>query len=141
MQRDAIWSVQLREAFAVFPQILVLISSDRLLAFHPKNREKYVPWLMYMQPQLCNLRLSSSVCSITMATAQHISNRRAAVELRALPGLCQGLIRARSDMSEGEGRRIYTHTHWISSYSSWLETPMAIAAGIHSPRILGQLCR
>lgn len=45
-----------------------------------------------------------------MATAQHISNRRAAVELRALPGLCQGLIRARSDMSEGEGRKIRTHT-------------------------------
>lgn len=46
-----------------------------------------------------------------MATAQHISNRRATVELRALPGLCQGLIRARSDMSEGEGRRIHTLTH------------------------------
>jgi len=62
-----------------------------------------------MRAKLCNLR--SSVCSITIETAQHISKHRAAVELWALPGRCQGLIHARSDMSEGEGRRTSTHTH------------------------------
>lgn len=34
----------------------------------------------------------------------------------------------------------HKHTHWISSHSSWLKTPMAVAGGIHSPRMLGQLC-
>lgn len=34
----------------------------------------------------------------------------------------------------------HKRTHWISSHSSWLEPPMAIAVGIHSPRMLGQLC-
>lgn len=34
----------------------------------------------------------------------------------------------------------HERTHWISSHSSWLEPPMAIAVGIHSPRMLGQLC-
>lgn len=34
----------------------------------------------------------------------------------------------------------HKHTHWISSHSSWLKTPMAAAGGIHSPRMLGQLC-
>lgn len=34
-----------------------------------------------------------------------------------------------------------THTHWISShFFSWREPPMAAAVGIHSPRMLGQLC-
>lgn len=98
------------------------------------------------------------VCSVAMATAQHISDHRTALGLKALPGFCQSIIHARGDMSEGKGRRVETavrrmharahthtplslHTHWISSYSSWLETPMAIAIGIHSPRMLGQLCR
>lgn len=115
-----------------------------------------------------------------MATAQHIGDHRTALGPPALPGLCQRLIPARGDMSEGKVRRVettwHTHakitqtytriqtcvhtdtpayssplsllafllkhkrTHWISSHSSWLEPPMAIAVGIHSPRMLGQLC-
>lgn len=111
------------------------------------------------------------VCSVAMATAQHIVDHRTALGPRALPELCQRLIHARGDMSKGKVRRVETtwHTHaeshtqtdtpayysllsllafllkhkrtlWISSHSSWLEPPMAIAVGIHSPRMLGQLC-
>lgn len=35
----------------------------------------------------------------------------------------------------------HKHAHWISSHSSWLEPPSTAAGGIHSPRMLGQLCR
>lgn len=33
----------------------------------------------------------------------------------------------------------HNHAHWISFHSSWLETPMAVAGGIHSPWMLWQL--
>ncbi len=81
---------------------------DRLQPYVSRPYKTYISRLMYMWAKLCNLR--SSVCPVAIATAQHISKHRATAELRALPGRCQGLIHARSDMSEGKGRRTHTHT-------------------------------
>ncbi len=117
---------------------------DQLQPYVSQPYKTYISRLMYMRAKLCNL--CPSVCPVAIATAQHISKPRATAELRALPGCCQGLIYARSGMSEGKGRRTHTHTHTHTHTLDillffWLETPMAMAVGIHSPQILGQLCR
>lgn len=155
------YCAQLRQSWD--PSLCWFVGESHIFTWAPSLSQivqKYLCLPMYILAQLCDLRLCVCVCvcSVAMATAQHISDHRTALGLKALPGFCQSIIHSRVDMSEGKGRRVETavrrmharahthtplslHTHWISSYSSWLETPMAIAIGIHSPRMLGQLCR
>lgn len=102
--------------------------TDRLQSCTLADRKTCVLRLTCTWAKLCNLR--SSAPYVTIATAQHISNHRATAELRAVPGRCQGLIRAKSDMNERKGRWrracTYTRAHTHTGYP-----PILLAGDSH----------